>query len=836
MRLWKLILRELCRRPGRSFLTFSSIKMAVAAVVAVSLSTASTRRASQEMYESVTGRAALEVIDSRGKRYDQRVVRMLEATPGVAAAIPALQQPTVMFAKRQRLRLLILAIDPARDATIRDYNVVEGRFLDDAPGALLPASIAQTLGIGVGDRVKFLTRRGLRSMPVVGLLAPQGLAGLNQGGIVLMPLPVAQRLFNQRGRISVTSLVLEESADVSMVLDDLSHRLPATLLARKPPARSKLAEQTLLSIDQGLTFAYALMIVLAVFLVLNTFLMNVSERRRQLAILRAIGATRGQLVGILLGEGLLLGAAGTVVGCLVGWGGAHLLADVMAQIVAAPPPEILGTVHPFLSGAAVGLGTALVAAYFPARSAGQISPLEGMRPAISHDTGRIPLSRLALGLGIYAVAAVVVTASLEGFLPIGLLLPSGVVVLMASVIFLAALLRPLVRGVALLLAPWYRVESALAQRQLLRRRVRTVLTVGVLYLAVATGIGLGTTILNNVRDVRRWHRQTMVGDFFLTTLSTNPAVELSAMMPMAIGDELRAVPGVTNVGAVRIFTGHVDDLLVMVIAGEFAAAPRLPLDLERGLPQTVARQLERGEVVIGATMAQRTGLRAGDDLVLQTPRGPVRLRIADTAVSYTGGGLAVYIEWSVAQRHFGTEKADLFVVHATSDAMTAVRTRLEALAGQHGLILHSAVEVRRKFDTAVAGVVGSLWGLLALGFVVASFSIANTLAMNVLEQTREIALLRVVGMTRRQVRRTIFVQAIIMGVIALVGGSIAGLLTAYTIHLSLPPLMGRHLQFAASPSLIVGCSVAALLLVVAAAWWPARRAARLNLLVALRYE
>ena len=153
----------------------------------------------------------------------------------------------------------------------------------------------------------FLTRRGLRSMRVVGLFAPQGLAGLNQG-IAILPLPVAQRLFFQQGKISLTSLVLKDDAELSTVLGDLSQRLPAALLARKPPVRSDLAEQTLQSINEGLTFAYALMIVLAVFLILNTFLMNVSERRRQLAILRAIGATRDQLAGILLGEALVLGA------------------------------------------------------------------------------------------------------------------------------------------------------------------------------------------------------------------------------------------------------------------------------------------------------------------------------------------------------------------------------------------------------------------------------------------------------------------------------------------------------------------------------------------------
>ena len=539
MRLWRISLRELRCRPGRSVLTLLSVTMAVAAVVAVSLSTDATHRASREMYESIAGRAALEVLASGGENYDQQVVSMLERTPGVAAAIPVLQQATVMYANGQRLRLMSMAIDPARDATIRDYKLVEGQFLDQAPGALLQANLAQTLGIRAGDQVKFLTRRGVRPLRVAGLLAPRGIAGLNPGGIVLLPLPVAQRLFAQQGKISVTSLVLKESADVAAVLAALSRRLPAALVARRPPARSNLAEQTLQSIDQGLTFAYALMIVLAVFLILNTFLMNVSQRRRQLAILRAIGATRGQLIGILLGEGLVLGAAGTVLGCLSGLAGAHVLSGVMAQLVAAPAAEIRGAAAPFLFGAAVGLGTALVAAYFPARIAGRISPLEGMRPTIAPDTSRLPLSLIVAGLSLYAVTAVMVIASLKGFLPVGLLLPSGVVVMMASVVFLAAILPPLASAVGWLLGPVCRVEGVLARRQLLRRRVRTILTVGLLYLAVATGIGLGTTILNNVQDVRRWHQQTMMGDFFLSTLSNDPAADLSAAMPMAIGDELR---------------------------------------------------------------------------------------------------------------------------------------------------------------------------------------------------------------------------------------------------------------------------------------------------------
>ncbi len=836
IRLWKLIARELRSRPGRATLTLLSIAIAVAAVVAVSLGTAAARRASREMYESITGRAELEVVQESGGTYDERVVATIAQTPGVAAAIPVLRQLTVLYAPNSRVRLLSLGIEPKRDTLIRNYKIVAGQFLGDEPGILLPASLARELGVGVGDEVKLLTRWGVRSIPVQGLLAPQGIAGLNQGGIVLLPLPVAQSYFNQQGRVSATSLVLSDSADPKAVLEELSHRLPKGLVARRPVARSRLAEQTLQGIDLGLSFAYALIIVLGLFLILNTFLMNVGERRRQLAILRAIGASRGQLVGMLLGEGLILGLVGTAIGLPAGLGGAHLLADVMARIRAAPSPQVELAAFPFVLGAAIGIGMALVAAYFPARIAGQISPVEGMRPSVSKSGGRIPVSLLLFGLGVYAAAAIIVHMSIQGYLPIGLVLPTGVILLMASVILVAALLGPMARAVGALLAPLVRVESSLARRQLLRRRARTILTVGVLYLAVATGIGLGTTIINNIDDVRRWYRQTMVGDFFLTALGNDSAAAITAAMPDGLGDELRAIPGVTDVSPVRMLSTHVGDLPVVVIAGNFASASELPIDLDHGDPKEVARRLGEGEVVIGTTLAERAGLRPGDDLTLQSPHGPVRLRIAATMVSYTVGGLVLCIERSVAHRLLGIDGADLYVIRADPSKLDDVHKRLEALAHERGLVLHSLADLRRMLNAALMGVVGSLWSLLVLGFVVAAFGVANTLVMNVLEQTREIALLRIIGMTRGQVRKTIVTQAAIMGIISVATGLVGGLLTAYTISRSLLPLVGHHIRFVTSPWLIAGCFAAALVLVLAAAWWPAQRAARMNLLIALHYE
>jgi putative ABC transport system permease protein len=139
-------------------------------------------------------------------------------------------------------------------------------------------------------------------------------------------------------------------------------------------------------------------------------------------------------------------------------------------------------------------------------------------------------------------------------------------------------------------------------------------------------------------------------------------------------------------------------------------------------------------------------------------------------------------------------------------------------------------------DRMMAGLVGSLWVLLVLGFIVAAFGMVNTLTMNVLEQTRELGLLRIVGMTRWQVRRSIIAQATMMAILAIIPGILAGVLLAWIINVATLPVTGHPVQFVLRPYMIAGAVVVAFIVVLIAAWTPAERAARLTLTKALRYD
>jgi putative ABC transport system permease protein len=243
-----------------------------------------------------------------------------------------------------------------------------------------------------------------------------------------------------------------------------------------------------------------------------------------------------------------------------------------------------------------------------------------------------------------------------------------------------------------------------------------------------------------------------------------------------------------------------------------------------------------GEVVLGSALAQRAGLTPGKEIVLETKSGARRFRVAATTNSYTVGGLVVCMEWAVGQRLLGADQVDAFAVKAAPGALAKVEAGLRAMARDHNFTVYSYAELSRMQEAIMSGVVGSLWGLLALAFIVAAFGIANTLTMNVLEQTREIAILRVLGMSRRQVRKMVLSQALIMGTMGLLTGLIAGLTTVYVIDLCMLPLIGHAVVMTIRPLLLLGCFAVALAVVLLAAWMPAERATRLDLLIALHYE
>jgi hypothetical protein len=197
------------------------------------------------------------------------------------------------------------------------------------------------------------------------------------------------------------------------------------------------------------------------------------------------------------------------------------------------------------------------------------------------------------------------------------------------------------------------------------------------------------------------------------------------------------------------------------------------------------------------------------------------------------GGRVVQMDREAGKRLFADNEVDVFLITAQPEMLASVESQLRQFCKEHGLLLHSFADLRRRLDGMTNSIIGAFWGLLGLGFVVVAFAIANTLTMNVLEQTRDLALLRVVAMTRHQVRKTILAQAVIIGSVAIALGLVVGMCGSCTTNLCSYAELGHTVPFAMHPGLLVTTFFVTLTLVVVVAWLPAVALA-LDLLIALR--
>jgi putative ABC transport system permease protein len=208
--------------------------------------------------------------------------------------------------------------------------------------------------------------------------------------------------------------------------------------------------------------------------------------------------------------------------------------------------------------------------------------------------------------------------------------------------------------------------------------------------------------------------------------------------------------------------------------------------------------------------------------------------VAAIVNDYQNGGLTLHMERAVAKLDLNYEGVSAYVIKVEPDSRESVRKALLEITQANNLQLKTAEEVRAKVDRMMAGVEASLWSMVVLGLMVSAVGVTNTLTINVLEQTRELGLLRIVAMTQAQVRKTIFTQAMIMALLALVPGIIAGVSVAYLINIAMMPVIGHPVQFTIYPTLLLGGLAAGLAVVAFAAWFPSNRAARLDLLEAVR--
>lgn len=927
--------RQLRTRPARAFLTLVSIVLGVAAISAVEMLSVSIRGASKNLFSTVTGNADLVVQAAADAPLKESLLPKIEAVPGVQTAVPVIQGNVAIFTRQgegnARTRGVIMGIDPKRDQALRDQELASGRFLGDPPTEaeikqraaakaeaeeeeveelpeiVLEQDFALARNVLVGDELKVLSR-GLKKFRVIGLVRATSYARATAGGMAYVDIPTAQSLF-LRGekQYSAIQIVAANDKEVPALAERINAQLPPGVKAEPPAGRTAVLQQTMHPTEQGLSVAVVFVTLLAAFMVFNTFMMNVSERRRQMAIIRAVGGTRSQLFSMLIRESLLLGLVGTVIGIFLGYWGTVFATFILGRglEVDFPIAELTGGIA--AKASLFGIGIALAGAIYPAWRASKLTPLEAMMPLAPAEDARTHFGPVAVGGLLVAIGGVLLYLTMEEYLPINYGVYPALLILIGLVVLAETLLvNVFALVVSRMIRPLFGVSASLARRQIERHQTRSALTSGVLFIAAATGVGLSYVILDTVANVRDWYKRTIIGDFYVRVALPDFASGESPETPAEFNqklddldprrlllkkdelhrqideatasgdttevarlhkqdveiDERLSTTPVVSIDRGRIVKTKIKGVDTMVGSREYPTLDHAGFDIVEGEPRDVIYQMMMDDkaareerkrtgkeddgtekelippVVVSSVVASQADINPGDIVMLDTPKGPREVHVVGINNEYLVGGLLVWMQRQAAEDLLGISGYDGYIVMAKpgADNRQKLHVQLQELTTEYGLLLQSFAEIHTTIEGIIRSTDFMLWGLVFVEFVVAAFGVVNTLTMSVLEQTRELGMLRIIAMTRQQVRQTIEAQAVIIGTMGIVPGVAVGLLIAYLMNKATYASIAHPVAFGFHPGMVLGVLAGSLSLVIVAAMLPAYRASRIDVLKALQYE
>ncbi|MFG3497855.1 ABC transporter permease [Streptomyces sp. NPDC047928] len=579
--------------------------------------------------------------------------------------------------------------------------------------------------------------------------------------------------------------------------------------------------------------------LVGIFLIVNTFSMLVAQRTREIGLMRAIGSSRGQVNRSVLVEALLLGVVGSVLGVAAGVGLAIGLMELMSSMGMELSTQDLTVkwTTPAV-GLLLGVAVTVFAAYIPARRAGQVSPMAALRDAGTPADGRAGRVRGAVGLLLTAVgaAALWAAARADEAAPGSLFLGAGVVLTLIGFVVVGPLLvGGVVRVISALVLRVFGPVGRMAERNALRNPRRTGATGAALMIGLALVACLSVVGSSMVASATEELDRSVGADFIVQSPTRQPIV------PQAQA-ALEQVPGlehITEFTAVDVTVTAPDGATERL--GVIAADPTYATDLRR---ETVAGDLSaaygKDAMSVGDEYAGKHGVRVGDALTVAFAGGrTARLTVAAIVSDDTSSGQgAMYTSLTTAGRYLPADRmpANLALFAKAQDgkeaeAYTALK---EALAGYPQYTVQNQTDYKQDLKDQIGQLLNIVYGLLALAIIVAVLGVVNTLALSVVERTREIGLLRAVGLSRRQLRRMIRLESVVIALFgALLGlGLGMGWGAAAQKLLALEGLGVLDIPWTTILTVFVGSAFVGLL----AALVPAFRAGRMNVLGAIASE
>ncbi|WP_163552061.1 ABC transporter permease [Candidatus Frankia alpina] len=703
-------------------------------------------------------------------------------------------------------------------------QLAEGR----APGPgeiVVDRATARDLHLALGTRISVQIKGVPAAYTLVGTFRVAGQDSLGGAALTVFDTATAQRVLLAPGQFSSVHLAAvpglgqqELRARVAAVLPAGDEAITGTQLAKE---NASAVQQAIGGFSTFLLIFAAISVFVGAFIIFNTFTMLVAQRVRELALLRAIGASRRQVQVSLQVEAALVGFAGASVGLLFGAGLAVLLrAAVGAFGVDLPSGPLVFDARTIIAAYAVGVLITSAAAFVPARKAASVPPIAAMRETYVLPTRSLRTRAVAgialTALGVLLLVLGTASAGKSGATSVGV----GAAGIFLGIATLSPLLSgPIIRVLGAPFVSLFGTTGRLGRENAMRNPRRTASTASALMIGLAL-VGAFSILGQSIKESVRTTVQNSLGaDFFLTGqgFSGQMARDLAGKPGIEVATGLRG--GLVKIG------GHD----AQVLAGDPAGLPRV-LALKKVAGDLHA--LGDRTILVDDTTAADRHLTVGQKVPVAFPDGAQDLTLAGTYKKSQVAGSWIISTGQLA-RH-STDDLDLFVLIKRADGAdpAAVRAEIDKVVKPYATVeVRDQSEFVAQQEKQIDQLLGFIYVLLALAVIIALFGIVNTLTLSVIERTREIGLLRAVGMSRGQMRAMVVMESTIISVFGAVLGVAVGSIFGWALTKALAS-QGIN-TFAYPVPTIVLVIIVGIVLGILAAVFPARRAARMDVLRAI---
>lgn len=733
---------------------------------------------------------------------------------------------------------LAFSVHAHGDQRFNPLTLVSGTWPSGAHEIAIDAHTASKEDFKVGQSIGVVARGPVTDYKIAGIVKIGGVSSLGGATISVFDFPTAQKIFHKEGKLDSINIAAAHGTSPQQLVDEVKPILPPTAEVRTAAGQAAQATKDtngFLSIINDFLLAFGgVALFVGTFVIANTLSITIAQRTRELATLRTLGANRRQVLMSVLLEALVIGILASVTGLFLGLALAKGLNALFVHFgIDLPQAGTVFKARTIVVALLVGIIVTLLAAMRPAIRATRVPPISAVREGAVLPTSRFARFSAQAALLVIggAVALMLVGLFVGGLSTTQRLLALGVG---AAAVFIgvAMLAKTLVPPLAKVLGwPATRIGGAsgeLARGNSMRNPQRTASTASALMIGLALvtlvsvlASGLKTTFNNAVNSVFK-------GDYALTATDN--------FSPISIASEqaLRKVPGVNVVAAVRAGDGKAFGHRINVTAVNGDISKVIVVDWQHGSQSTPGELGDNGAFV-AKSYAKDHDLTMGSPIDVEVPSGKTMNLVLKGIFSPPKGG-SPYGDVTISQQRFDAEYQNPQNLYAfvdidggVTDANTA---RLSAaLDNFPDAKIASASEFKKNQEQGINTLLNLLYVLLSLSILISLFGIVNTLVLTVFERTRELGMLRAIGMTRRQVRRMIRHESIITALIGAALGIPVGVVLALMVGRAI-----KYPAFTIPVGTLVVFVIAAIFAGLLAAIIPARRAGKLNVLQALQYE